>query len=75
MLSAGIHGNETAPIEQLLRLMEKLVSQSDYRGHALLFIFGNIPAMQKAKRYLDYDMNRTILWEAYRVLKEMRRGV
>ncbi|WKX27661.1 succinylglutamate desuccinylase [Tatumella ptyseos] len=58
VLSAGIHGNETAPIEQLLRLMENLVSQSDYQGHALLFIFGNIPAMQKAKRYLDYDMNR-----------------
>lgn len=58
VLSAGIHGNETAPIEQLLRLMQNVVSQSDYQGHALLFIFGNIPAMQKAKRYLDYDMNR-----------------
>ena len=54
VLSAGIHGNETAPIEQLLRLMQNVVSQSDYQGHALLFIFGNIPAMQKAKRYLDY---------------------
>lgn len=58
VLSAGIHGNETAPIELLLALTQQILASESYQGHALLIIFGNIPAITCGKRYINVDMNR-----------------
>jgi len=60
VLSAGIHGNETAPIEILNQLVtdilaNQLLLSPDVR---LMIIFGNPEAMQKAVRYVNDDMNR-----------------
>ncbi|MEI8634487.1 succinylglutamate desuccinylase/aspartoacylase family protein [Vibrio sp. PP-XX7] len=51
MLSAGVHGNETAPIEILCRHVDQLLSGNMPLGVRLLVILGNIGAMREGKRY------------------------
>ncbi|GGJ85448.1 succinylglutamate desuccinylase [Pseudomonas matsuisoli] len=58
LLSAGIHGNETAPIELLDRLFERVMAGRVVVRQRLLFVLGNPPAMEQGTRYIDYDMNR-----------------
>lgn len=58
LLSTGIHGNETAPIEILNRIVNDLLSGELALRCRLLVVLGNIPAMQTGKRFTDYDMNR-----------------
>ncbi|MBD2812780.1 succinylglutamate desuccinylase [Xenorhabdus sp. Vera] len=58
IISAGIHGNETAPVEILLQLLSQLAQGSLPLQHNLLLIFGNLPAMREGLRYLDNDLNR-----------------
>jgi len=58
VLSAGIHGNETAPVELLDRIVDELQSGSQLLSKRLLIILGNINAMQENKRYIHFDMNR-----------------
>lgn len=56
--SAGIHGDETAPIELLAALVADIASGAAVVGCRLLVILGNIGAMRAAHRYLDDDLNR-----------------
>ncbi|MDR0217839.1 MAG: succinylglutamate desuccinylase [Enterobacteriaceae bacterium] len=64
IISAGIHGNETAPVEILLQLLSQLVQHDLFLQrdlllqHNLLLIFGNVAAMCESKRYVDNDLNR-----------------
>lgn len=58
VVSAGIHGNETAPIELLLQLLAEIGSGALRPETALLLVFGNLPAMRANRRYLHHDMNR-----------------
>ncbi|WP_072927312.1 succinylglutamate desuccinylase [Nissabacter archeti] len=58
VISAGIHGNETAPIELLLELLAAISAGSLRPDAALLLVFGNLPAMRANRRYLHHDMNR-----------------
>jgi succinylglutamate desuccinylase len=58
LVSAGVHGDETAPIELLALLVRDIAA-----GHAaltcrLLVILGNVEAMRVACRYVDDDLNR-----------------
>ncbi|MBM7059620.1 succinylglutamate desuccinylase [Pseudomonas sp. UL073] len=58
LLSAGIHGNETAPIELLDRLLHD-IARGTLKPHArLLFLFGNPEAMRRGERYIEQDINR-----------------
>jgi succinylglutamate desuccinylase len=58
VLSAGIHGDETAPIELLDQLVSNIFSgRCRLRVH-LLVILGNPPAIRCQRRYLSADMNR-----------------
>ncbi|WP_164880807.1 succinylglutamate desuccinylase [Aestuariirhabdus litorea] len=58
VLSAGIHGNETAPIELLDRLVDRLLKGQLVPKARLLLILGNPPAMRRAERYVDTNLNR-----------------
>ncbi|OTA20407.1 succinylglutamate desuccinylase [Xenorhabdus beddingii] len=58
IISAGIHGNETAPVEIVLQLLSQLAQGSLPLRHNLLLIFGNLPAMRTGQRYIDNDLNR-----------------
>lgn len=58
LLSAGIHGNETAPIELLDRLVH-CIARGELKPRArVLFLFGNPEAMRRGVRYLEQDVNR-----------------
>jgi succinylglutamate desuccinylase len=58
LLSAGIHGNETAPIELLDRLLRG-IARGELKPRArLLFLFGNPAAIRRGERYVEQDINR-----------------
>lgn len=58
VLSAGVHGNETAPIELLSRLCTDLFAGRLNLAVRLLFVLGNSYAMRQGKRYVYDDVNR-----------------
>ncbi|UZE22495.1 succinylglutamate desuccinylase [Pseudomonas sp. B21-056] len=58
LLSAGIHGNETAPIELLDRLLHD-IARGDVKPRArILFLFGNPEAIRRGERFVEQDVNR-----------------
>ncbi|CAG8867813.1 Succinylglutamate desuccinylase [Pseudomonas fluorescens] len=58
LLSAGIHGNETAPIELLDELLHG-VARGDIKPRArVLFLFGNPQAIRRGERFIEQDINR-----------------
>nr|WP_314490129.1 succinylglutamate desuccinylase [uncultured Pseudomonas sp.] len=58
LLSAGIHGNETAPIELLDALIADIAGGTLKPRARVLFLFGNPPAIRRGERYLEQDINR-----------------
>ncbi|RQO73063.1 succinylglutamate desuccinylase [Aquitalea sp. FJL05] len=58
LLSCGIHGNETAPVEVVDGILADIDSGQLRLHHPLLVLFGNPQAMRCGERYLDYDLNR-----------------
>ncbi|OJU97768.1 MAG: succinylglutamate desuccinylase, partial [Acinetobacter sp. 38-8] len=58
VLSAGIHGNETAPIELLSHIINDLFAQHLKLAVRVLFVLGNPKAIRQGIRYLENDMNR-----------------
>lgn len=58
VISAGIHGNETAPIEVLNALVSELLNDEWLLACPLLLILGNPPAMVARERFLDVNLNR-----------------
>ncbi|AOY90002.1 succinylglutamate desuccinylase [Marinobacter salinus] len=58
IVSAGVHGNETAPIEVLNGLVNELLNGDWELACPLLLIMGNPPAMVAGERFLEANMNR-----------------
>lgn len=58
VISVGIHGNETAPIEIVAEFINRLLKDQYPLKVRLLVIIGNVEAMRAGKRYLQIDMNR-----------------
>lgn len=58
LLSAGIHGNETAPIELLDELIQGIARGRLKPRARILFLFGNPEAMRRGERYIEQDVNR-----------------
>ena len=58
VLSCGIHGNETAPIELCARLLAEIVSGRISCRQRLLLIFGNPTAMNLGVREVEENLNR-----------------
>jgi succinylglutamate desuccinylase len=58
LLSCGIHGDETAPIEMVDRLIEQMRAGSLVPRGDVLCVVGNPEAIAAGKRFVEYDMNR-----------------
>ena len=76
ILSAAIHGNETAPVEMVDRLLSALFAGTQPLHLRLLVIFGNPLAMRAGKRHLQHDMNRMFgeRWQQYPPCEETARA-
>ncbi len=58
VLSCGVHGNETAPIEICDALVNAILTGKIVVKQRVLFLFGNLPAMDIAQRFVEENMNR-----------------
>ncbi|HDS1693561.1 succinylglutamate desuccinylase [Pseudomonas asiatica] len=58
LLSAGLHGNETAPIELLDRLVKSITCGELRARNRVLVMFGNPEAMRQGVRFVGEDVNR-----------------
>jgi succinylglutamate desuccinylase len=58
VISSGIHGNETAPIEIVQQLISDIITQKIQVKHRTLLIMGNPVAMNIAKRFQTENLNR-----------------
>ncbi|MCF2946734.1 succinylglutamate desuccinylase [Paraglaciecola aquimarina] len=58
ILSCGIHGNETAPIEICDALVQDILLQKILVTQRVLVIFGNLRSMDVAQRFVEENMNR-----------------
>jgi succinylglutamate desuccinylase len=58
VISSGIHGNETAPMEIVNQLVADIKTGSLRLRNHLLFIVGNPPAANLQKRFVVDNMNR-----------------
>ena len=58
VISSGIHGNETAPIEIVQLLISDIIAHRIQVKHRTLFIIGNPVAMNIAKRFQTENLNR-----------------
>lgn len=58
VISVGIHGNETAPIELAGELLARLEAGLVRLGAPLLLILGNVPALRQGTRFVETNLNR-----------------
>jgi len=58
VLSCGVHGNETAPIEICDDLVKTILIGGIIVKQRVLFLFGNLPAMDIGQRFIEENMNR-----------------
>lgn len=64
LLSVGIHGDETAPIEMLAHLLEAIAGEQCASSVELMVVVGNLDAVAAGKRFLETDMNRLFVGAA-----------
>ncbi|MEW6373037.1 MAG: succinylglutamate desuccinylase [Pseudomonadota bacterium] len=58
LLSVGVHGDETGPIEMVAHVIEALSRQPQQLAVDLMLCVGNIDAIAAGKRFIDADLNR-----------------
>ncbi|WP_338767943.1 succinylglutamate desuccinylase [Massilia sp. METH4] len=58
LLSVGVHGDETGPIELTAWLLDALVKEPAALAVDLMLCVGNIGAIRAGKRFIDADLNR-----------------
>lgn len=58
LVSVGVHGDETGPIELVAHLLDALAHTPQALQVDLMVCVGNIGAIRQAKRFIDADLNR-----------------
>ncbi|MFJ2991488.1 succinylglutamate desuccinylase [Pandoraea sp. NPDC087047] len=58
ILSCGVHGDETAPIEIVDGILRDIADGRLTLRERVLVVLGNPDAVRAGKRYLEYDLNR-----------------
>jgi succinylglutamate desuccinylase len=58
VVSVGVHGDETGPIEVLAHVLDRLARQPSALAVDLMVCVGNIDAIAAGKRFIDADLNR-----------------
>jgi succinylglutamate desuccinylase len=58
LLSVGVHGDETGPIEVVAHAIEALSREPAALAVNLMLCVGNIDAIAAGKRFIDADLNR-----------------
>jgi len=58
IISAAIHGNETAPIEIVNQLINAILNNQYQLNVRLMVMLGNLDAMRQGERYVNVDLNR-----------------
>ncbi len=58
VLSVGVHGDETGPIELTAYLLDALAREPEQLAVDLMVCVGNIGAIRAGKRFIDADLNR-----------------
>ncbi|WP_420476310.1 succinylglutamate desuccinylase [Noviherbaspirillum sp. ST9] len=58
LISVGVHGDETAPIEMLAQLLAVLERGPHALAVDLMVAVGNMAAIVEGKRFIDADLNR-----------------
>jgi succinylglutamate desuccinylase len=58
LLSVGVHGDETGPIEMVAYIIEALSRAPRELAVDLMLCVGNIDAIAAGKRFIDADLNR-----------------
>lgn len=70
VLSIGIHGNETAPIEIVSQLISDLLIEKLELSVNLLILLGSPLAMLQQERFISYNLNRLFMGQWQERLKE-----
>ena len=58
LVSVGVHGDETGPIEVVAHLLDALSRQASALAVDLMVCVGNLAAIRAGKRFIDADLNR-----------------
>lgn len=58
LLSVGVHGDETGPIEMVAHVIEALSRAPHSLAVDLMLCVGNVEAIAAGKRFIDADLNR-----------------
>ena len=58
LVSVGVHGDETGPIEMVAYLLDTLSQSPGALAVELMLCVGNIDAIRAGKRFIDADLNR-----------------
>lgn len=58
LVSVGVHGDETGPIEMVAYLLDALAATPAALAVNLMLCVGNIDAIAQGKRFIDADLNR-----------------
>jgi len=58
LVSVGVHGDETGPIEVVAYLLDTLSHDAKALAVDLMLCVGNIGAIRAGKRFIDADLNR-----------------